>query len=135
MFHGTDMRIRLSTEEAFGAYAIIEMKHPPEVGPGLHVHPTHPESFLVLEGEYTFYLDEKPLRVGPGAAVAVPAGTAHRYKSGPAGGRVIVISPPHLEKYFTTVADLAQNREVTLSEEAAIASRYGQHFLDLSGHW
>ncbi len=56
-FYVTKMTIRLTTPETGGAYALLEMRHPAGVGPALHVHPGAAESFVVLEGEYTFFLD------------------------------------------------------------------------------
>ncbi len=66
MFHGTRMRLHLRTAETGGAYGLIEMWHPPNVGPALHLHLRGPETFLVLEGSYRFTRGEETVLAGPG---------------------------------------------------------------------
>ncbi|MEO8623584.1 MAG: cupin domain-containing protein [bacterium] len=128
------MTIRVTTEDS-GLYALIEMHHPPDVGPALHVHPRGPEAFYIVEGAYTFYRDSEVIHAGPGKSVVIPAGVAHRYRSGPAGGRALVISPPDLERYFWEVAERLRVGVLPLDEEFAIATANGQDFLERAGHW
>lgn len=134
-FRGTRMTVRLSTADTAGSYSVIEMMHPPNVGPALHIHPRGPESFYIIEGSYTFFRGAETIHLAAGQAVSIPAGAPHRYLVGPAGGRALVICPPGLENYFATVADLLKQGSLPLDEEFAIASRHGQDFLDRSGHW
>ena len=134
-FRGTSMTVKISSECAAGHYTVIEMNHPPLVGPALHIHPTHPESFYVLEGEYTFYRGGEIIEAKAGDCVSIPPGTPHRYKVGNKCGRVIVLSPPTLERYFKAVSERIASGGITLEEEKEIASRHGQHFLDMSAHW
>lgn len=129
------MTVSLSTAAAAGAYAVIEMIHPPNVGPALHIHPRGPESFHIIEGSYTFVRGEETLTLVAGQAVSIPAGTPHRYTVGPTGGRAIVICPPELEHYFQNVAELLKQGPLPIAEEFAIASQFGQDFLDSSSHW
>src|SRR5579859_85341 len=107
-FRGTQMTVSLSTIETAGRYSLIEMVHPPNVGPALHIHPRGPESFFILAGSYTFFRGEQQVTLGPGEAISVPVNVAHRYVSGPEGGRALVICPPELEIYFESVAELLQ---------------------------
>lgn len=129
------MTVSLSTADAAGAYAVIEMIHPPNVGPALHIHPRGPESFFIIEGSYTFVRGTETITLVAGQAISIPAGTPHRYTVGPAGGRALVICPPGLENYFHEVAGLLQRGNLPIAEEFAIASRYGQEFIDRSSHW
>src|SRR5665213_534620 len=134
-FRGTKMTVKLTTEEASGHYTVIEMAHPPLVGPALHVHPAHPETFYVQEGDYTFFRAEEVVKASVGDCVTIPPGIPHRYTVGKNGGKVIVISPPNLEKYFCTISQRLLRGEVSLEEERNVASKHGQHFLDMSAHW
>jgi quercetin dioxygenase-like cupin family protein len=127
--------VHLRTADTGGAYALVEMWHPPSVGPALHVHPRGPESFLVLEGEYTFILGPRSVAAGPGSALSVPAGVPHRYEVGPAGGHFMVVCPPGLEQYFERVAMRSADRPLTWDEEMAVAADCGQEFLDRAQHW
>ncbi len=133
-FRGTSMTIRAVTEET-GTYALIDMRHPPNVGPALHIHPRGPESFFILEGIYTFYRNDEVVTVHAGLSIAIPTGIPHRYTSGPQGGRVLVITPPALEHYFWLAAERLRTGSLPIEEEFALAAQYGQDFLDRAGHW
>jgi quercetin dioxygenase-like cupin family protein len=135
-FHGTRVRIHLSSTDTGGFYALIEMHHPPSVGPALHIHPRGPESFFVLEGEYTFVRGSETLVARSGEAVVVPAGVPHRYTVGPRGGRALVVTPPQLDDYFVRIAERSQaGSALTFEEERAVAAACGQDFVEREGHW
>jgi mannose-6-phosphate isomerase-like protein (cupin superfamily) len=135
-FHGTSMQIHLNSIETGGSYALIEMHHRANVGPALHIHPRGPESFFVLDGEYTFVRGSETLLAGAGQAVVVPAGIAHRYTVGPNGGRALVITPPQLDEYFVRIAELLRALPApSLEEEFAVAAAFGQDFVERQGHW
>ena len=135
-FRGTQMTVKASAEQSGGAYSLIEMRHPSNVGPASHVHPAAPEAFYVLEGEYTIHCDRNSYTAHSGDFVLIPKGVPHSYRSGTAGGRVLVISPAGLENYFSDVAEvLKANASIIWEVEQAIAKRYGQEFLDKLKHW
>jgi len=46
-----------------------------------------------------------------------------------------VVTPAGLERYFAEVADRLASGVVSMDEEADIAARYGQEFLDRLRHW
>jgi quercetin dioxygenase-like cupin family protein len=129
------MIVKLTTKEAGGHYTVIEMTHPPCVGPALHVHPAAIESFYILAGVYTFYKGAEVIEARRGDCICIPPGVPHRYKVGFEGGQAIVISPPFLEHYFETISKMLLSGPITAEIEKDIASRYGQHFLDMTGHW
>ncbi len=134
-FHGTRMRIHLRTSETGGRYGLIEMWHPPDVGPALHVHPRGPESFLIVRGSYTFTRGAETVTSEAGASLVVPAGVPHRYQVGAEGGHAIVICPPGLEDYFEQVAVSSVDTPLALESEFALAAACGQEFLGRAGHW
>lgn len=133
-FHGTAMTIRATTPDT-GLYALIEMRHPPLVGPALHVHRQGTETFLVVQGSYSFYRGDEAIMAVPGDIVVIPKGVPHRYLSGEKGGQVMVITPPNLEHYFWEIGGQLRAGGVTREQEFAIAAQYGQEFLDRAGHW
>jgi len=134
-FRGAQMIVHLRSVDTGGSYALIEMHHPPNVGPALHVHPRGPEAFFVLEGEYLFFRGSETIPVTKGQSVAIPPGVAHRYVVGPEGGRALVITPPELELYFARIAERLQSAAVPWEEEFAVAAEFGQEFLDQTAHW
>lgn len=135
-FHGTRMVIKVSERDCEGRYTLIEMNHLAHSGPALHIHPNAPEAYYVLEGDYTIQFGENIHDVHVGDFVFIPKGIPHKYKSGPNGGKLIVIAPAGLEKYFKEVADAIRfSGQITWKSEQEIASRYGQEFLDSLNHW
>ncbi|WP_244907062.1 cupin domain-containing protein [Arthrobacter woluwensis] len=68
-FEGGDFGVGLS-------YFLV--RTPPGKGPAVHWHP-YAETWLVLEGEATFRLDDGDRTVGAGATVIVPAGRWHGF--------------------------------------------------------
>jgi quercetin dioxygenase-like cupin family protein len=134
LFRGTRMHVKVGHAQA-AAYSLIEMAHPPKVGPALHRHPGGDEAFYVLEGEYEIRCGGDTFVGEPGSFVFVPRGASHGYTVGPNGGRVLVVAPAGLERYFAEVADRLGNGPVSMDDEAEIAARYGQEFLDRLRHW
>jgi mannose-6-phosphate isomerase-like protein (cupin superfamily) len=134
-FRGTKMTVKVSSDYSEDKYSLIEMVHQPNVGPSLHIHPTAPEAYYVLEGNYIVKYGKENHQLEKGDFVFIPKGVPHNYQSGPSGGRVLVISPAGLEKYFEEVAHVLKTRPVTWELEQEIANRYGQKFLDHLNHW
>lgn len=134
LFRGTRMRVKVGHGQG-AAYSLIEMAHAPNVGPALHRHPGGDEAFYILEGEYEIRCEGDTFIGKPESFVFVPRGASHGYTVGPHGGRVLVITPAGLERYFAEVADRLGNGPVSMDDEAEIAARYGQEFLDRLRHW
>jgi quercetin dioxygenase-like cupin family protein len=134
LFRGTRMHVKVGHAEN-AAYSLIEMVHPPSVGPALHRHPGGDEAFYVLEGEYEIRCGSDTFIGSAGSFVFVPRGAPHGYTVGADGGRVLVVTPAGLERYFAEVADRLGKGPVSVDDEAEIAARYGQEFLDRLRHW
>lgn len=69
---GTKMPVKVSGEASDGAYSLIEMLHPPDVGPALHRHPTGAEAFYVLDGGHTIRCGEEVYTANAGDVVFIP---------------------------------------------------------------
>lgn len=111
-FRGTKMVVKVSGDDSEGRYSLIEMVHPPNIDPALHIHPKAPEAYYVLEGGYIIQCVDKTYHSRIGDFVFIPKGAPHNYQSGPTGGKVLVISPAGLEKYFKEVANTLQIGEM-----------------------
>jgi mannose-6-phosphate isomerase-like protein (cupin superfamily) len=67
---------RLAYNELFGGVAIRQL---PGEGNRLHLHPDADECWVIMEGEWEWYIEgEGVKRVGPGHVVVVRKGTPHR---------------------------------------------------------
>jgi quercetin dioxygenase-like cupin family protein len=134
-FHGATFTIKVLTSETNGRYTILDVIHPPNVGPASHMHPKGSEAFYIIEGYYEFILDGQSLNGKPGDVINVPKGTPHRFVVGQKGGHALVISPPELEFYFLKVSELLGKGDVSHITESDIGEQYGQVFLDGTKHW
>lgn len=99
-FHCAKVTIKVLTSETNGSYTILDVIHPPNLGPALHIHPKGSETFYIVEGDYEFILNGKSVTGKPGDIIFVPKGSLHRFVVGYKGGHTLVISPPELEFYF-----------------------------------
>jgi len=128
------MHVKVGHAEG-AAYSLIEMAHPPNAGPAIHRHPGGDEAFYVLEGQYEIRCGNDVFVGKGGSFVFVPRGAPHGYTVGPQGGRVLVVTPAGLDRYFAEVAERLALGPVPLDIEAEIAALYGQEFLDRLCHW
>ena len=134
-FHGSKFTIKVFTSETNDRFTILDVIHPPNLGPALHIHPKGSETFYIIKGDYEFILDSKSIMAKAGDVIFVPKGAPHRFVSGKNGGHSLVISPPELEFYFYKVSELLEKGKVSMETESSIAKQYGQVFIDNSKHW
>ena len=134
-FHGAKFTIKVLTSETNGSYTVLDIIHPPKLGPALHIHPKGSETFYIVEGSYEFILDGNSIMGKPGDVIFVPKGVPHRFVVGEKRGHALVISPPNLEFYFFKVSELLEKGEVAYETESSIGKQYGQVFLDNTKHW
>src|SRR5262245_6179170 len=99
---GDSYRFLATGEETDGRYATWEAIVPPGSGPPPHIHSREEESFLVLEGEMTFYVGDDRHVVGPGTFAHIPIGTLHWFKneSHSAAKMILTVVPAGLEQMF-----------------------------------
>jgi quercetin dioxygenase-like cupin family protein len=134
-FHGAKFTIKVLTSETNDSYTVLDIFHPPNLGPALHKHPKGSETFFIVEGNYEFILDGKSVLGKSGDVIFVPKDVQHRFIVGDKGGHAVVISPPNLEYYFFKISQLLGNGEVSYETESNIGRQYGQVFLDNTKHW
>ncbi len=73
--------IMLATaEDTNGEYSCIEQLIPRGAGPGPHIHDLADETFYIMEGEMTFFVEDKPIKGTAGSFVAIPRGTKHAFQ-------------------------------------------------------
>jgi quercetin dioxygenase-like cupin family protein len=134
-WHNTKMIFKTMLSQTDNIYSTILVTNPAGVGPALHLHPNGPETFFILEGDYTFTLSGKTIQASKGDFIFVPSGEPHKYKSGEKGGMMLVTTPPGVEKYFLHIADKILEGKVSLDYEFEFARKNGQVFLEKSGHY
>jgi mannose-6-phosphate isomerase-like protein (cupin superfamily) len=99
---GDVYRFLATSDETSGRYATWEAIVPPGSGPPPHIHSREEESFVVLEGEMTFYVGDDRHHAGPGTFARIPIGTLHRFKneSDKVARMIISVVPGGLDKMF-----------------------------------
>ena len=129
LFLGVRCRILATSESTGGKYGLVDMI---EVAAGdmppLHIHHTHDEGFLLLEGELSLFLPGREIALKPGEFVLAPRGIPHAYQVGDAPARYLVVSLPCGFEEF--VRDVAALDELTPDSLAATA---GEHDIEILG--
>ena len=125
-----------SSEQTGGRFSISEQLFPGGIATPLHSQPEDDETFYVLEGDLTFYLEDgQPLAASAGTFVHLPAGTAYAYQVDSETARVLNITTPQHEGFFRAAGEPARAR--TLPPQAppdmdklmAAANEYGVEIL------
>ena len=81
-FFGMLVTMKATAEQTGGEFILVEELAPRGTATPLHVHPEDDESFYILEGELTFYLEDgEPLPASAGSFVHIPKGyVPHAYQ-------------------------------------------------------
>ena len=121
MFLGTRCRILATSDSTGGTYGLVDMIEVPAGDmPPLHVHHTHDEGFLLLEGELSLFLPGREIALPPSEFVLAPRGVPHAYQVGEAPARWLNISTPAgFEQFVADVAALDELRPEALAATAA----------------
>ena len=138
---GGTYTIIIPGEQTQGIYAVIDMKIPPQGGPGPHAHTAIQETFYVLEGEVVFKSETQSYTATPGSLISIPAGGAvHCFKNQtqePAR-LLCLVSPAGLDDFFkeigqpvaaNTFMSPAEMNETEKQRLQEIAVRYGQELF------
>jgi len=122
-----------------GHFAVCETELPPEANVEPHHHP-EAEVFYILDGEFTFYVDDmaRPIPCGPGAFLCVPPHVVHAFaNTGKSSGRILGMmtpgGPTGLESFFRQMGvpvdrdeDVPDLNKPVGHLQAVIAERKGQ---------
>ena len=122
LFLGTRCRILATSESTGGAYGLVDMiEVPADDMPPLHVHHTHDEGFLLLEGDVSLFLPGREVALRPGEYMLAPRGVPHTYQVGKAPARWInLCTPAGFEQFVEDVAALDELTPEALGATAAV---------------
>jgi quercetin dioxygenase-like cupin family protein len=135
-FFGGLATFKASSEQTGGRFSVTEQTFPKGMATPLHVQPEDDETFYVLEGDLTFYLEDgQPLPASAGSFVHLPAGTAHAYQVDSETARVLNITTPQHERFFRAAGEPAQERTLPpqappdMDKVMAAANEHGVEIL------
>jgi quercetin dioxygenase-like cupin family protein len=124
-FLGCRTRI-LATGEPFGFVDMLEV--PAGHMPPLHVHHSHDEGFMLLEGEVTIHTPGTEVVLRPGEFFLGPRGVPHTYRVGDGPARWLITShPAGFERFVAAVAELGD------ADPAALTAVAAQHGIEILG--
>jgi quercetin dioxygenase-like cupin family protein len=103
--------LKTTAEQTGGRFSVIEEVAPRGEGTPLHVHREDDETFYVLEGELTFYLDnDQPIAASAGSFVHIPGGVVHAFKVDSETARYLMITTLQHERFYRAISEPAQSR-------------------------
>jgi mannose-6-phosphate isomerase-like protein (cupin superfamily) len=119
------MSVKATEEQTRGQFSLLEATEPPGFGPPLHIHRHCSESFYVLEGEYTFFLDDRQFTCPGGSFVFIPPGMPHSFRvsAGP-GRKLVLFTPAAMVGYFDDLSTAIHEGRTDAEALAAIAAKY-----------
>lgn len=111
-FLGTLATIKIDGDQTGGRFAIFESLLPKEAAPPLHSHPQD-ETFYVLDGVLTVWLNGVPRRCTAGSFATFPGGVPHTFFVESETARVLVISTPAgIESFVRALSEPAAERRL-----------------------
>jgi quercetin dioxygenase-like cupin family protein len=132
LFLGSRCRILATSASTDGKYGLVDMIEVPAGNmPPLHIHHTHDEGFLLLEGELSLFLPTREITLSRGEFVLAPHGIPHTYQVGDSPARWLVLSTPAGFEQF--VEDVAALDEVTPDALTGTGAMYGIEILGPPG--
>jgi quercetin dioxygenase-like cupin family protein len=107
-FLGTIARIKLDGEQTGGRFALWEGELPRGAAPPLHSHPQD-ETFYVLDGEVSVWIDGQPCTCRRGAVMFATGGVPHTFRVESDTARMLFLSTPAgIEDFIRALAEPAQ---------------------------
>jgi len=116
----------LRPEECGGRMSIMEVLSPPGSSPPRHIHHREDETFVLLSGQYTFWLEGETVSKGAGETVFVPRGKEHTYHVGGAvpSRHLTILTPGGFEAFFNAMARKQYRVPEDMEAIEACARRY-----------
>jgi quercetin dioxygenase-like cupin family protein len=130
---GSDISIKISTEDTGGAFAVFEDHTPAQAGPPLHSHRYQDEWWYILKGRYRFQVDGEIILAGPGDTVFAAKGTRHASQNigSETGVTLTTVVPGGLDVFFAELSEAVPRG--TEPNPAAVAPIFEKHDLELIG--
>jgi mannose-6-phosphate isomerase-like protein (cupin superfamily) len=88
------MRLLAPSEVTSGGFTLSEFTGGEGPWSVVHIHERFEESFLVLEGRFTFVAGDEEIEADPGTYVLVKRGTPHTIVAHDGGGRLLLLAVP-----------------------------------------
>jgi len=135
---GVEISFHLTGEQTGGRSMLATIIAPEgDPGPPLHYHENEDETFHVLEGRMSFYMDGAWKEVAPGSIVFAPKKSIHSLKNvGDTTARVLVSAVPSgFEIFFDRCAqEFSRPGGPDMARIVEISSEHHIHYMDPGLH-
>jgi quercetin dioxygenase-like cupin family protein len=138
-FLGSLVTIKASGEDTGGRMAVIEHLSPRGSGSPLHVHRNEDESFYVLDGELTMWVDGQTIAAPKGSFVYGPRDVPHTFIVSSEEARFLIITAPGgFDDFVRTIGEPAQQLVIPPPateppDFAALSAIAAQHGIEILG--
>jgi quercetin dioxygenase-like cupin family protein len=122
-FGGGLFVFKVTSEQSGGAFLLIEDTMGKGKTTPLHVHPSHDETFYLVEGDVRLHIDGVESDAGAGAIASIPRGIPHAFLVTSEFARVIVMVTPgdaSFEAFYREGGEPAKTRTMPTSTELDI---------------
>jgi mannose-6-phosphate isomerase-like protein (cupin superfamily) len=130
---GNEIEFKLTTELTGGTLSLGLATVSPGKSPPPHTHHREEELFIIVEGQYRFFVDGEWIEdVGPGSVVYLPRGCTHTFEAiGDTPGRHWTLQTPSgFERYFARSGELlSQPGGPDFGKLAALNAEFGYSFV------
>lgn len=110
---GSLTTIKASAGQTDGRFSLIEVLSPGGAATPIHVHREDDESFYVVEGELTFYLEDgEPVSASAGSFVHVPGGSVHAFQVDSETARYLIITTHQHELFYRAISEPTRTRSI-----------------------
>jgi len=130
---GNEIVFKLNTENTNGLMSLGLATVAPGQSPPAHVHHREEELFLILEGQYRFFVNGEWIEdIGPGSVVFLPRGVTHTFQvvGATPGKHWTMQTPSGFERYFKEAGEVfAATTPPDFGRLAALNEQYGYSFV------
>ena len=100
----TSTRFLATGEGTGGAFCLVDEQAARGESVPLHRHPDDMESFYVLEGELTLYIEDQPgVRAPAGAFAHIPGGAVHGFRVESERARYLILTTPRHGEFYRAI--------------------------------
>lgn len=109
-YMGTLLKVKATGAETGGKYSLVEELCPRGFATPWHVQRREDESFLMVDGEVTFFVGDRVIEATAGSFVFLPQGIPHAFRVDSETAHLLnLITPAGFENFFFGLSVPAQN--------------------------